>query len=181
MTRIPAIALDFARPAAALGRAGLVLLVLGAAGLAAAGLHYRAVAQEARVREARVTQLREMAQRTLPALESGADASPEAREQVRRANEVLGQINVPWSELFAAIESAQHEDIALLAVQPDARARSVSISGQAQDMTGVLAYMGRLEAGGRLREVMLIEHEIKVKEPAQPTRFTLNARWMESQ
>jgi len=180
MSRVPAIALDFAGPASPLGRFAPVLLLAGALGLAAAGLHYRTLAGELREREARVTQLRELTQRSLPALSAEANASPEAREQVRKANEVLAQINVPWGALFAAIEGAQQKDIALLAVQPDARGRSVAISGRAQDMKDVLAYMGRLEAGGRLREVVLTEHEVKLEEPAQPTQFSLSARWVEA-
>jgi len=179
MTRIPAIALDFARPASPSARIAPVLLVIGIAALAAAGLHYRGVAAGLAQREAGLAQQRELARRALPALAADAAATPEAREQIRKANEVLAQINVPWGELFSAIEAAQEKDIALLAIRPDARARSVSIAGQAQDMTDVLAYMARLEAGGRLREVLLTGHEIRLQEPAQPTQFALDARWVE--
>ncbi len=179
MDRVPAIALDFARPAALTGRLGPLLLLAGALALLAAGLHYRSVAAGLRAHEARVNQMRDLVRRTLPSLDAAATASPEMRDQVRKANEVLAQINVPWGGLFTAIESAQEKDVALLAVQPDARARSVTIVGQAQEMKDVLAYMGRLEAGDRLREVVLIGHEIKVKEASQPTEFTLSARWQE--
>ncbi|MCW5620289.1 MAG: hypothetical protein KIS79_04190 [Burkholderiales bacterium] len=180
MSRIPAIALDFARPMAVTTRFAPVLLLIGALVAAAAFMHYRAVAGALQARNAQVSGLRELTQRTLPALSDGASASPEMREQIRKANEVLAQINVPWSGLFASIEAAQDEDVALLAVQPDVRTRSVAISGQARDMTSVLAYMTRLEHDARLREVILANHAVKVQEAGQPVEFTLAARWVES-
>lgn len=179
MHRVPPIALDFARPASLAGRLAPLLLLAGAIALLIAGLHHRSVSAGLRAQEGRVAQMRELVRRTLPALDTAPSASPETREQVRKANEVLARINVPWSELFGAIETAQEKDIALLAVQPDAQARSVTIVGQAQDMKDVLAYMRRLETGGRLREVLLTGHEIKVREATQPIEFTLGARWVE--
>jgi len=179
MARVVPIALDFVRLSSRIGRLAPVLLVAGAASLAAAAVHYRSVAEALDSRAARVSELRELTRRALPALDDSAAATPEAREQLRKANEVLGQINVPWGELFSAIEAAQEKEVALLSVQPDARTRSVAISGQAGDMTDVLAYMIRLERGGRLREVVLTGHEIKVNDPGQATEFTLDARWVE--
>jgi hypothetical protein len=88
-------------------------------------------------------------------------------------------MNVPWGELFAAIESADEGHVALLQVQPDARSRTVLMAGSARDLPAVLAYMTRLEGTARLQDVVLMSHEIKLKEPGTPVAFQLLARWVE--
>jgi NADPH-dependent ferric siderophore reductase len=87
---------------------------------------------------------------------------------------------VPWSELFAAIEAAEGNNIALLAVQPDPRSRTLLLGGEASNLPAVLGYMERLERTKRLRDVVLVTHELRSKEPGQPVAFALNAAWVES-
>jgi hypothetical protein len=130
-------------------------------------------------REAELEELRRMSRRALPAIEAQQSDTPEVREQIKKANLVLAQMNVPWSELFGAIESAQDKDVALLAVQPDARSRAVLIGGQARSLPAVFGYMERLERSERLVEVVLATHEIEVEEAGQPVSFSLQARWLE--
>jgi hypothetical protein len=101
------------------------------------------------------------------------------REQIKKANAVLQVMNVPWGELFAAIESAENADVALLAVQPDARNSTVLIGGEARNLPAIFAYMQRLERTQRLRGAMLLSHEVKDKEPGQPVAFTLSAMWQD--
>jgi hypothetical protein len=131
------------------------------------------------VLEARLAEMRSMASRSAPALSEREADTPEVRDQIKKANAVLQQMNVPWSELFAAIESAENGQIALLAVQPDARSHSVLMAGEAKDLPTALAYLERLERTKRLRDVVLMTHEVKSKEPGQPVAFTLSAAWRE--
>jgi len=91
----------------------------------------------------------------------------------------LQLMNVPWGDLFVAIESAEDGTVALLAMQPDPRSRSVLIGGQARSLPAVFAYMQRLERTNRLRDVVMVNHELKSKEPGQPIAFTLSAGWRE--
>jgi hypothetical protein len=175
-----AIALDFLHPAGRGSRFAPWLLLAGALAALAAVSYQRHLAREVMVREARVTELRGMATRSLPALAAQETDTPEMRDQIKKANGVLQQMNVPWGELFAAIESAEDGSVALLAVQPDPRGRNVLVGGEGRDLPAVLAYMGRLERTGRLRDVVLMSHEIKTKEPGQPVAFTLIAAWKEA-
>jgi hypothetical protein len=75
----------------------------------------------------------------------------------RRRNAVLQQLNVPWNELFAAVESAEGADVALLAVQPDPRSHNVVIGGVARNLPAVFAYMDRLEHTKRLARRRVVE------------------------
>lgn len=174
-----AIQLDFLHPAGRGSRLGPWLLLAGALAALAAVSYQRQLGREVVAREAQLSELRGMASRSAPALSTQESDTPEVRDQIKKANVVLQQMNVPWGELFAAIESAENGNVALLAVQPDARSRSVLVGGEARNLPAALAYLARLERTGRLRDVVLMSHELKTKEPGQPVAFTLSAAWQE--
>ena len=180
MARVPAVDLDFVRPGGPTARSAPLLLVLGLACAVGVLVYQRVLVRQAAERGAQLEELRSMSRRTGPSLAGKAGDSPEVREQIKRANAVLAQMNVPWGELFAAIETAQDDSIGLLAVQPDPGAGQILIGGQARTLPAVLAYMERLQQSERLREVVLTSHEFKPDEPGQPVEFALAARWVEA-
>jgi len=176
---VRAIQLDFLQPTGRGSRLGPWLLVAGAL-VAVATLSFQShLAREAAAREARLATLRGIASRSLPAISERDSETPEVRDQIKKANAILRLMNVPWGELFAAIESAENGDVALLAVQPDTRSRSVLLGGEARSLPAVFAYMERLERTKRLHGVVMLSHELKSKEPGQPIAFTLSAGWQE--
>jgi transcriptional regulator with XRE-family HTH domain len=177
---VRAVQLDFLHPAGRGSRLGPLLLVIGAIVALAALSYQRHLAQEVLAREAHISDMRGMASRSAPALSERESDTPEVREQIKKANAVLQQMNVPWGELFAAIEAAEGSNIALLAVQPDPRSRTLLLGGEASNLPAVLGYMERLEHTKRLRDVVLVTHELRSKEPGQPVAFALNAAWVES-
>jgi hypothetical protein len=177
--RIPRVELDFLHAGGRPSRLGSWLLIAGLAAGALAVLEQRHLGSQLQAREAQLEEIRSMSRRTRPAIEMRESDSPAVREQIKKANAVLAQMNVPWGELFAAIESADEGGVALLQVQPDARSRTVLMGGSARDLPAVLAYMTRLEATARLKDVVLMSHEIKLKEPGTPVTFQLLARWVE--
>jgi len=176
---VRALQLDFLQPTGRGSRLGPWLLVAGALAAVAAVSYHSHLAREAAAREARLATLRGIASRSLPAISERDSETPEVRDQIKKANGVLRLMNVPWGELFAAIESAENGDVALLAVQPDTRSRSVLIGGEARGLPAVFAYMERLERTKRLHAVVILSHELKSKEPGQPIAFTLSAGWQE--
>ena len=179
MARVPAIGLDFLRPGGGGGRLAPALLIVGAVSALVTLEHQRGLGHAARERAAQVEEMRSMSRRAMPSIAGQDSDTPEVREQIQKANAVLAQMNVPWGELFAAVETAQDGSVGLLAIQPDARSRSVTLGGEARSLPALLAYMNRLQGSGRLRDVVLASHEIKVKEPGQPVQFVLSARWVE--
>jgi hypothetical protein len=176
---VRSIQLDFLQPFGRPSRWGPWLLVVGALAAVAVVSYQSHLGREVAAREAQLASLRGMTSRSLSAISEQDSDAPEVRDQIKKANGVLRLMNVPWGELFAAIESAENGTVALLAVQPDPRSRSVLIGGQARSLPGVFAYMERLEHTGRLRDVVLVSHELKSKEPGQPVAFTLSAGWQE--
>jgi len=172
--------LDFTAPGGRASRLAPYLLVAGLLTALGAISYHRQVSQQVVAREAQISELRRMTERTAPALSEQDTDTPQVRSQIQKANGVLEQMNVPWGELFAAVESAENSDVALLAVQPDPRSRAVLIAGEGRSIPVILAYMERLEQTNRLREVVLQSHEVKTKEPGQPVGFVLAATWVEA-
>jgi hypothetical protein len=175
-----AIQLDFLTPDGRSSRLAPYLLGVGLLAALGGVAYQREVSQQVVGREAQISELRRMAARTAPALAEQETDTPEVRSQIQKANGVLEQMNIPWGQLFAAVESAENADVALLAVQPDPRSRAVLIAGQGRSIPVVLAYMERLERTKRLRDVVLQSHEVKTKEPGQPVGFTVAATWVET-
>jgi len=180
MARVNEVQLDFLHPAGRGSRLASVLLVAGVLAALTTVAYQRQLSTELRSRESQLEEMRGMSRRTLPSIAGREGDSAETREQIKKANLVLAQMNVPWEGLFAAIESAEDGDVALLAVQPDVRGRGLLIGGQGRSLPAVLNYMARLQRSQRLRNVVLATHEVKVKEPGQPVEFSLLANWVEA-
>lgn len=174
-----AIALDFTRPTGRLSRAASLLLLVGALAAALSVTAQREISRAILHRQSQIEEVRNLTHRKLPALRGEASDTPEVREQIKKANAVLEQLNVPWGRLFAAIEAAQDPNVALLSVQPDTRASAVLLSGQARTLSALWTYMDRLQRSERLRDVVLVSHEIRRKEPGQPAAFVLSAQWVD--
>jgi hypothetical protein len=104
-------------------------------------------------------------------------ATPTTEDQMQEALVVVEQLAMPWSPLFNAIERAHTETVALLAVQPDAQRRSVTIIGEAKGYGDVLGYVARLRGEARLKNVYLVGNEIREDQPQRPVAFTVSADW----
>lgn len=102
---------------------------------------------------------------------------PALQRDVRFAEQVVQRLSLPWDELFAAIESASGDRIALLGVEPDSQRGEVRLTGEAADYKALLAYLGRLSQPGRLSGVHLVRHEIKADDPQRPLTFIVAAGW----
>ncbi|MBZ0106406.1 MAG: hypothetical protein K8H84_12350 [Sulfuricella denitrificans] len=158
---------------------GLALLALALGVLGATGAYYRDMDSQAEDWEARAAQL-ERASRQ-PALEagSGGRGSESLALEVKRANEVLRQLNLPWERLFRAVELSGGKDVALLALEPDTEKHSVKISGEAKNMATLLDYIKQLKQRDVFGAVYLQNHQILLQDPDKPVRFALLADWLD--
>ena len=100
-----------------------------------------------------------------------------APAQVSAVNAAVLQLNLPWRDLAAALGDATPASIALLALEPDARRRTLRISAEAKNSDDMLAYVARMQEQNWFGEVALTRHEIAEQDPNRPLRFQLTARW----
>lgn len=96
---------------------------------------------------------------------------------LRAAEQVVQRLARPWDELFRTVETAAHDRVALLAIEPDAQKGELAISGEALDYFAVLTYVARLSEPGQLTDVHLVRHETKEDDPRRPLSFTIAASW----
>lgn len=100
------------------------------------------------------------------------------RAEMGVANAVLAQLSLPWDRLFKDIGVSQQDRIALLSIVPDAPKRSIKITGEARDLTAVLAYIRLLQKTRSLSSVYLTTHHVELRAVEKPVRFTITASWV---
>lgn len=157
-------------PPAAWMLAAFALIVLLAAAGAGADLVKR---QRAHERQLAVLQARA----AVPAAAPPAAATPISETQAAAVNAAVMQLNLPWRALQDAVAAATPPGVALLALEPDARKRSLRISAEARTSDEMIDYVARLKREELFSDVALTHHEINDQDPNRPIRFELDAAW----
>jgi Tfp pilus assembly protein PilN len=98
-------------------------------------------------------------------------------QEIRAVNQVIDQITLPWDRLFLALESAANAKVALLGVSPERSGGVVELSAEAMNTEAMFEYVRRLQAAPSLTRVYLLNHQVNMKDPQRPVRFTVSASW----
>ena len=107
-------------------------------------------------------------------------ATPSASpEELALARDTVERLGLPWTKLFAALEAAASDQVALLAIEPDPKTGTVKISGDSKDYLSALAYVLNLSQADALSHVQLVRHEVKQNDPQRPVAFSISAAWNE--
>jgi HAMP domain-containing protein len=101
-------------------------------------------------------------------------------DEVAAARETVERLGMPWDRLFAALESAASDQVALLGIEPDPKAGTVVISGDSRDYLAALSYVLNLSRSEALSRVQLVRHELKANDPQSPVAFAVSAGWSEA-
>lgn len=161
--------LDFAaarRGAAWAGRVFALLAIAFAVDVGASYIGHREAVQQIETRLAR-----------LPETAASAPAAPVSPEEWRAARETLDRLSLPWDNLFRALESSASEDIALLAIEPDARSGTALITGESRDYGAALKYVAKLGDAEAVKHVHLLKHELRPETSTRPLMFSVSASW----
>jgi hypothetical protein len=97
--------------------------------------------------------------------------------QAAAVNAAVMQLNLPWRTLHDAVAAATPKNVALLALEPDARRRSMKITAEAKTADEMIAYIEQLKQQEMFGEVALLRHEISELDPNRPIRFQIDAQW----
>ena len=161
--------LDFRRTRSAPPWTGRVLLAVAIAFTVDVGITYYSVRQAVAQKELRLGK----AGRTLGPAGASQGIAP---DELVAARETIQRLSRPWNNLFGALEATASEKVALLAIQPDANAGTVVISGEGEDYPAVLAYVAALGGARTLSGVHLVQHELRENE-RQRVSFSIAASW----
>lgn len=182
------VAIDFAPPSLArswyrLGPRGWAVLAIGLLLCAAAiALGAQMLARQ-RALETQLALVRSAANRpaaaALASAAMAAAAPPLAISAARAAavNAAILQLNVPWPALRGAIAAATPPTVALLALEPEARRRSLKMTAETRDANAMVAYVEQLKRQELFGDVLLLRHEINEADPNRPVRFEIDATW----
>lgn len=170
-----AVQLDF-RPAARghIG-GGVVMLGAGVAAAIAVLVFHGDLKSETQQLESQAAKLERKARGLAPI----APVLDESRQrEIRRANEVIDQLALPWDGLFQSVEGAASDTVALTAIEPDAKSGMVQISAQAADVAAMFDYVRRLGLQQNLSGVQLLQHQHEKQDTVLPIHFMVSASWL---
>ena len=102
-----------------------------------------------------------------------------SNEELALARDTVERLGLPWTKLFAALESAANDQVALLAIEPDTKNGTVKITGDSKDYLAALGYVLNLSQADALSNVQLVRHEVKQNDPQRPVAFSISAAWNE--
>ena len=173
-----AISLDYQRNRHASGWLDILLLAGGLSLAAYVGINYVRIATTIGSLEAKQTALERAPDPPATDPRLAALDAQQLRAEVKEANEVLAQLTLPWDTLFKDIDSAQKDQVALLAIEPDAAKRVIKIMGEAKDLDAMLGYIRFLQKKESLTGVYLQSHHVDQQTAEKPVRFALLASWV---
>lgn len=170
-----AIKLDFLSDGSSRGLGISALL----AGLCAALLlvwNYHEESQQTSRQEILVASLRDArtSQREITFVEKDSEKIALETSQARA---IILEVKLPWKDLFEAVESYRKDDVAVLAIEPDAQKGMVHIGAEAKSLDSMVAYLAFMQKVSLFRDVELMNHQIQDQDPQQPVRFMLQATW----
>jgi len=102
-----------------------------------------------------------------------------SNDELALARDTVERLGLPWTKLFAALEAAANDQVALLAIEPDTKNGTVKITGDSKDYLAALGYVLNLSQAEALSNVQLVRHEVKQNDPQRPVAFSISAAWNE--
>jgi hypothetical protein len=115
-----------------------------------------------------------------PAIDSGVDEAQRKRYQAAAT-----ELAIPWEAMFRALETTRAEaqskgrtdPVSMHAIEPDARAGTVLLSGEVRRLEDAASYLRRLGDKPPLTDVFMVSHRESSSQPEGAVRFVIEARW----
>lgn len=173
-----AIRIDFAPPSLrrTLHRTPLAHWLLALAALACCAGAAWGIAARLEQQHARAALLLRAAAVRTPAATT-APRAPIPAALAAAVNGAVLQLNLPWRELQDAIEAATPASVALLALEPDPKTRTLRVTAEAKASDAMLNYVERLKQQPFFTGATLTGHDTNEQDANRPLRFQIEAQW----
>lgn len=112
-----------------------------------------------------------------PLLQSNAKANAVKNNEVIAVNAAITEIALPWPALFKSLESVNSANVKLLALEPNAKQRTLHITAVALDNDSMMRYVDELTQQKMLKEVVLLSQESTDISGQKAIRFAIGAAW----
>jgi len=156
---------------------GILALAIGGAGLMFMVWYYHDLSLKISDQEIRISRLQEREKSRIAPLVTPVRDTEQVARETEQANTVILALSLPWKELFEALEASQTNEVAVLAIEPNAQKGVVRISAEAKKLESMLNYVASLQKIALFREVLILNHQIQDQDPEKPIRFVLQAAW----
>lgn len=100
-----------------------------------------------------------------------------ASEEQIAAREAKEKLSVAWGDLFVRLEMHRPKNIALVALEADARKTEATLTAEARTAKDMLDYIEQLKAEAGFASVTLASHALQENDPHLPLRFVLRLIW----
>lgn len=134
------------------------------------------------------SELRSDLQSTLTRLQINKDdvkrqpvPTPQERSALTLAKAATAQLNYPWDALLSLIETTQHPDVALLALDPKSRNGQIRLTAEAKNEKAMVAYVAGLQQNSMLQSAVLTTQQLQIQLPGTPLKFQILAQWKGTQ
>lgn len=97
--------------------------------------------------------------------------------KIEATNIAIKQLNLPWSDLFDALENSTTQDIALLDIEPDAVKGILKIQGETSTSTEMITFVEKLKQQKIFFDAYIAKHEISERTSQKPLRFLVETKW----
>lgn len=97
--------------------------------------------------------------------------------EAKAVNNAISELNLPWSDVFDAIETALPPTIALLSIEPEAKKKILVGVAEVSGSEDMIAAIEALKKQPLFQSVLLTRHETNVQDPNRPLRFQFEAQW----
>lgn len=173
--------LDFVVRRRAPGWLGWLALAAGCAAAVVAVQHFQSLEDEVDVLRAdnrRAARAAEQAR----VLARREQEDAELRTRFELARKLSQQMAREWQPLFADLEAraAEHGDVALLSIEPDAARGLLRLTGEAKDLNAMFAYAESFAEAMALTAPRIEVFEFKQREGMQVVAFSLRLGWRRS-
>ena len=155
----------------------IVLFAIGLVACVAGGWRWSLAQEQLSQVRAAAAQRAVIAENTKPSA-AAASTFTVPSDQVQAINLAVGALNLPWSPLFARVESVLSADTALLALEPDGTSQTMRLVVEARDAGSMFAFVRRLSAPSLFGPgTRLVKHEVISQDPGHPYRFEIMVPW----
>ncbi|HEU4622755.1 MAG TPA: PilN domain-containing protein [Burkholderiaceae bacterium] len=119
-------------------------------------------------------ELQQLQRRAMPVRETVRSSPPLEPAKVTEINRIIHPLNVPWSQVFDALETATPQDVALVAVEPDAQRYAIRLLVEAKSTDALFVYLNALDEHPAFERVALAKHDTQEQDPLKPVRFSID-------
>lgn len=100
-----------------------------------------------------------------------------AKQQLDFQSKINKSLTTPWPALFQALEASKQDTIILTEILPDTSTDTITIKGQANQLSDALAYVRSLENESVFSNVSLLDHQLTKSDSKVIVNFEMEAAW----